>query len=155
MIKTKHGPHEIDYHEDNNTWRCEAMRCTAPSLAALRTKLNSEDRADRRVDNIRAFSMDRGWFGEQAEVVITMIDTGRHGVNGYRVGQNTKRREYFSLNSLVIINEKNAAKIERYKQAADAAKAAEMELDAAREALPRATIEELMKLSRVAVTAGK
>lgn len=147
MIKTKHGPHEIIYDEESNTWNCRAMRCSAASLAALRTKLNAEDRGDRRINDIRAFSTDRGYEGNEAEVVITMIDTGRHGVNGYRVGLDPKRREYFSLSSLVIINEKNAPLIDRYKQADDAYHAAEETLNAAREALPHPTAEELKKLS--------
>lgn len=148
MIETKHGEHKIQYDEESNTWSCKAMRCTAPSLGALRTKLNAEDREDRRISGIRAFSMDRGYDGEEAEVVITMIDTSRHGVTGYRAGRgNIKKREYFSLHSLVILNEKNAPKIERYKRAADAVDAAEKERDAARAALPRLTVEELRKLS--------
>ena len=137
MIETKHGDHKVQYDEESNIWQCKTMRCSAPSLSALRTKLNAEDREDRRVSNIRVFSLDRGYDGEASEVVITMIDTGHHGVNGYRVGrENIKKREYFSLHSLVIINGKNAPKIERYKQAARAAERASEELDAARAVLP-------------------
>src|SRR5438105_3194958 len=58
MIEVKHGNHKITYDEASNTWTCKAMRCDAPSLAALRTKLNNEDRDDRRIGNIRAFSTD-------------------------------------------------------------------------------------------------
>ena len=90
MIKTKHGAHEITYDEASDTWQCKAMRCSAASLSALRTKLNAEDRNERRVDNIRAFSLDSGYGDKQSVVVITMIDTGRNGVNGYRVGQEAK-----------------------------------------------------------------
>lgn len=143
MIETKHGSHKIEYDEEGNTWRCRAMRCEAPSLAALRTKLNAEDREDRRVANVRAFSTDRGWRDEGTEVVITMIDPGRNGVAGYRVGQSIKRREYFSFGSLVILNDKNAPKIKRYKDATAAFEAAEEELEAARKALPHPTVEEL------------
>lgn len=148
QIETKHGDHKIQYDEESNTWKCEAMKCSAPSLAALRTKLNTEDREDRRISNIRAFSLDRGYEGEAAEVVITMIDTGRYGVNSYRVrNEAVKKREFFSLSSLVILNEKNLPKIERYKKAAGAVEAIEKELEAARNALPKTTIEELKKLS--------
>ena len=155
MIETKHGDHKIHYDEASNTWQCKAMRCSAPSLGALRTKLNAEDREDRRIADIRAFCLDRGYEGEESEVIITMIDTGRHGVNGYRAGQSIKKRDYFSLHSLVIINEKNAPKIERYKRAAAAYVAANDEWEAARDALPKATIEELKKLSKNAVSAGE
>lgn len=147
MIETKHGAHKITYNEESNTWECRAMRCSAPSLAALRTKLNNEDREDRRISSIRAFSMDHGYKDECTDVIITMIDTGARGVNGYRVGSNSHKREYFSLGSLVLINDKNAAKIKRYREAQDAFEAAEQELNAAREALPHPTIEELKKLS--------
>lgn len=148
MIEAKHGEHKIQYDEDSNTWHCRAMKCSAPSLAALRTRLNAEDREDRRVSDIRAFSLDRAYGGPATEVIITMIDTNRHGVNGYRADrQSIKKREYFSLHSLVIINEKSLPKIERYKKAADAVEAADKELQAARDALPKTTIEELKKLS--------
>lgn len=147
MIETKHGPHKITYDEDSNLWACRAMRCSAPSLAALRTKLNSEDREDRRIDSVRAFSMDRGYEAGRTEVIITMIDTGAYGVNGYRVGGSGNKREYFSLGSLVLINDQNAPKIKRYHDACAASEAAETELTAAREALPHPTAEELKKLS--------
>jgi hypothetical protein len=147
MIEVKHGDHVIRYDEENNTWNCKAMKCSAPSLAALRTKLNAEDREDRRIGDIRAFSMDSGWECAEAEVIITMIDTGRHGVNGYRAGRNTKKRDYFSLGSLVILSDKNAPKIKNYRDAQAAYSAAEWALDAARKALPHPTIEELQKLS--------
>lgn len=147
MIEAKHGPHKITYNEDANLWECKAMRCSAPSLAALRTKLNNEDREDRRIDSIRAFSMDRGYEADRTDVIITMIDTGSYGVNGFRVGSNSAKREYFSLGSLVLINDRNAPKIERFKKASAAHEAADVELQAAREALPHPTAEELKKLS--------
>ena len=148
-IEAKHGDHKIQYDEESNTWHCRAMKCSAPSLGALRTKLNSEDRGDRRVNNIRAFSLDSGYEGEETEVIITMIDTSRNGVNGYRVGrENAKRREYFSFHSLVLLSEKNMPKIERYKRATAAVDAAEKERDAARNVLPHPTIEELTKLNK-------
>lgn len=146
-IATKHNGHEITYDEADNTWQCKAMKCDAPSLASLRTKLNAEDRNSRRISGVRAFSLDRGWKGKEAEVVITMIESGYNGVNGYRVGQSIKKRDYFSLSSLVIINEKTAGKIERYKKATSAVEAADKELEAARDALPKATVDELRKLS--------
>lgn len=149
MIETKHGEHKIQYDEESNTWRCRAMKCSASSLGALRTKLNAEDREDRRVSGIRAFSTDRGYEGAETEVIITMIDTTHHGVNGYRIGkEHTKKREYFSLHSLVILNEKNTPAIERYKLAAEAHDHAANELEFARQALPHPTAEELKKLSR-------
>lgn len=155
MIEAKHGEHKIQYDEESNTWLCRAMKCSAPSLGELRTKLNNEDREDRRIGNLRAFSMDRGHEDEESEVIITMVDTSRHGVNGYRVGrENIKKREYFSLHSLVILNEKNTPKIERYKKATAAMNAAEKEVGAARNALPHPTIEELKKLSE-RVTSSK
>lgn len=152
MIEVKHGPHKILYNEESNIWECKAMRCSAPSLAALRTKLNNEDREDRRIGDIRAFSMDRGYEGECTDVIITMIDTGARGVNGYRVGGNSKKREYFSLGHLVLINEKTAPKIKRYQAAGAAYEAAELELTAARDALPHPTVEELQKLSAAKTT---
>jgi hypothetical protein len=150
MIEVKHGSHKITYDEASNTWSCKAMRCDAPSLAALRTKLNNEDREDRRIGNIRAFSMDRGY--ENTEIIITMIDTGARGVNGYRVGSSGNKREYFSLGSLVLLNDKNAPKIKKYKDACAAHEAAELAMYAAREALPHPTVEELQKLSAAQTT---
>lgn len=105
------------------------------------------------MDSIRAFSMDRGYGND--EVIITMIDTGHRGVMGYRAGHDSNRREYFSLGSLVILNKRNTPYIERYKQAAEASEAAEMELDAARKSLPHPTTEELQKLSAKRAAAEK
>lgn len=152
LIKVTHNGHEIKYHEESNVWRCDKMRLEDRSLAALRTKLNEEDRDDRRLADIHAVYLSHG---EETVVVITLVETSRYSVMGYPVDGDKKRRESFSLSSLVLVNEKNESLLARHRETLKARDDAQAALTTARAALPHPTIEQLQKMSAKAKPSKK
>ncbi|MDE2100350.1 MAG: hypothetical protein KGL39_24070 [Patescibacteria group bacterium] len=77
LIKTEHLGHEIVYREDGDEWQCWAFELTAPSLRALKEKINKLDAAERRLPSVPVIALD---YGDRLEFrTATMLAAdGKH-----------------------------------------------------------------------------
>lgn len=148
-LETTHNDVKIEYRESNDTWEARELDLSAPTLSALRTKINAAMAASRRLDNPAAFVV--GHYGEAVPTSLNLIDKDMKSVWCFTAegagNRKSIRRHKEVFNRIALDTPEVRAAIKRWQDAKKAEDDARHAQRAAREAIPTVTLEQLRALS--------
>lgn len=133
-LTTEHRGFAIHYGENSDDWNCHALELAAPTLSALKRKIDAVERTTRKTESIPAFVI--GHRGEIEAVIITAKvgkSSGpvrrywdeKEGVWCVSTDGKEKRRKKVELKYCVEGTSENRAMIDEYRQLCGVIKAAE------------------------------
>lgn len=139
-LETTHAGYQIHYSENDDLWRCWELDLDAPSLSALKNKINQWDAKARRLSNIPVLILSQ-YDRKPSRGTATMIDrdggvwcavetaTRHHGVKS--------ERKKLKPESLILDNPEGRSAIAELQRLAKIEDEAREAVKAARDKLPR------------------
>lgn len=132
----EHKGKEIVYDEGQNTWRCNELSLSAPTLKALRGQIDRFNSNERKV-NVPAYVIERHWYSRQAQakkVVITILCDGNDKGECW-IREADGSREKARIDNLAPISEKSA--VDAWMAAEKESEAAQKRAEVLKGAIPR------------------
>ena len=147
-VRYKHNGYMIAFSDNRDLWYCNELDLDDKSLSKLKTKINKYDSEKRRVSNVPAWEM-QNYSTTLTPVVITLIEDDKQVWVSRDKGHNRGReRSKESLSGLIPQTDEARKAILIWKDKVRIQQAAAAEEKAAREAIPRVTIDMLTGLKK-------
>lgn len=154
-IETEHRGYKVHYAENQDVWRCWSLEVDAPTLSGVKRKIDKHDKARRTpTETIPALLISYSGGIEPVSICM-MADAPKAEKYGGQMGKvwvytqpgQSKARSKVELDKLVALAHPDApARLQAYRDAVEARKAATAIEAEALKAIPRFTYEALAAL---------